>query len=270
MPSSLTRTSGDLFGGAAPRLMPSRVRAALVHLTLCATIAALVFLPLYFYWYPDVLFESAGGRDLFRLIVSVDVTLGPLITLIVFKPGKKGLLFDLAVIGILQVSALCYGVYVLFESRPVYIAYVVDRFEIVRANGFPEGELEKGHSGGYDRLSWTGPKLVGVRLPTDPDESFNLGISGMGGVDAQYYPRYYVPYDKVRGEVRAKAQPIAVLRKRNPQGNPQIDQVIAALGRGEASLRFVPMRAGKADLTVFVDPGSGDILKIASLNPWGE
>ena len=267
---SLTRTSGDPFAGAAPRLRPPRVRAALVHLTLSAMVAALVFLPLYFYWYPDVLFESAGGRDLFRLVISVDVTLGPLITLIVFKPGKNGLLFDLAVIGLLQVSALCYGVYVLFESRPVYIAYVVDRYEIVRANGFPEGELDKGHAAGYDRLSWTGPKLVGVRLPTDPDESFNLGISGMGGVDAQYYPRYYVPYDKVRGEVKAKAQPIAVLRKRNPQGSPLIDQVIAALGRNEADLRFVPMRAGKADLTVFVDPENGDILKITSLNPWGE
>jgi hypothetical protein len=250
--------------------MPPRVRAALIHLTLSATVAALVFLPLRFYWYPDVLFESAGGRDLFLLIVSVDVTIGPLITLIIFVPGKRGLLFDLVVIAILQSTALSYGVWVLFESRPVYIAYVLDRYELVRANGFPSGELENAHKAGYDQLPWTGPKLVGVKLPTDPDESFKLGISGMSGVDAQYYPRYYVPYDEVRAEVKAKGQPIAVLRKRNPRGNPQIDQAIAAVGRSEADLRFIPMRAGKTDLAVFVDAKDGTLLKITSLNPWAE
>jgi hypothetical protein len=250
--------------------MPPRVRAALIHLTLSATVAALVFLPIYFWWYPDVLFEYAGGRDLFFLIVGVDVTLGPLITLVIFKPGKKGLLFDLVVIAIMQTAALCYGVWVLFESRPAYIAFVRDRFELVRVNGFPEGELEKGRAGGYDRLSWTGPRLVGVKMPTDPDEQFNLMMSGFGGVDAQYYPRYYVPYDAVRDEVKMKAMPIVTLRKRNPQRSAEIDQVLASLGRKEADVRFIPMRAGKSDLAVFVDPKDGSVLKMTSLNPWQE
>src|SRR5258708_5466923 len=181
--------------------MQPRIRAALFHFTLSAVVAGAVFLPIYFLWYPGVLFESAGGRGLFFLTVGVQMTVGPLITLIIFKPGKWGLVFDLWVIGIVQAAALSYGVYVLFESRPVYIAFVKDRFEIVRANGFPEGELGKARAKGYDKLSWTGPTLVGVALPTDPDEQFNLMMSGFGGVDAQYYPRYYVPYAEVRGEV---------------------------------------------------------------------
>jgi hypothetical protein len=250
--------------------MPPRVRAGLIHLTLSAAVAALVFLPIYFYWYPDVLFESAGGRDLFMLIVGVDVTLGPLITLIIFKPGKWGLMFDLVVIAILQTAALSYGVWVLFESRPVYIAFVKDRFEIVRANGFPEGELQKAHASGYDRLPWTGPRLVGVKLPTDPDEQFNLMMSGFGGVDAQYYPRYYVPYASVSGEVTRAARPLQTLRKRNPERARDIEQVLAAIGRKESDVRFVPMRAGKNDLAVFVDAKSGEILKITSLYPWAE
>jgi len=250
--------------------MPPRVRAALIHLAISAAVAGAVFLPIYFFWYPDVLFESAGGRDLFFLIVGVDVTLGPLITLIIFKPGKWGLKFDLVVIGIVQTVALSYGVYVLFESRPVYIAFVKDRYEIVRANGFPEGELEKAHAKGYDRLPWTGPMLVGVKLPTDPDEQFKLMVSGMGGVDAQYYPRYYVPYAQVRGEVVKAAHPLATLRRRNPQRAGEIAQVLAALGRKEEDVRFAPMRAGKNDLAVFVDAKSGEILKITSLFPWAE
>src|SRR4051812_39853954 len=98
--------------------MKHRIRAATLHLALSAAIAAAVFLPIYFFWYPDVLFSKAGGRDLFFLILGVDVTIGPLITFVIFVPRKKGLAFDLAVIAILQTAALAYGVYVLFESRP--------------------------------------------------------------------------------------------------------------------------------------------------------
>ena len=250
--------------------MPPRVYASLIHLALSAAVALTVFLGIYFYWYPDVLFEGAGGKELFFLIVSVDVTVGPLITLIVYKPGKWGLRFDLACIAIVQLSALVYGVSVMFEARPVYIAFVKDRYELVRANAFPEGELEAAHAKGYDNLSWTGPRLVGVKLPTNPDEQFKLMISAAGGVDAQYYPRFYVPYDEVRDQVKKAGLPIETLRKRNPQRAAEIDQAIAATGRKEDALRFLPMRSGKKDLVVLVDAGSGDALKITSLVPWVE
>ena len=35
-------------------------------------VALLVFFAIYFVWYPHVLFEGAGGRELFLLIASVD------------------------------------------------------------------------------------------------------------------------------------------------------------------------------------------------------
>ncbi|HUL96168.1 MAG TPA: TfpX/TfpZ family type IV pilin accessory protein [Usitatibacter sp.] len=251
----------------APRL-PPRAGAALNHLALSAAIALAVFLPIYFFWYPDVLYESAGGKDIFLIIVGVDVALGPLITLIIFRPGKRGLAFDLVVIVLLQTLALAYGVWVLFEARPAYIAFVKDRYEIVRANGFPEGELEKAHAKGYDDLPVTGPKLVGVRLPKDPDELFRLMISGFAGVDAEYYPRYYVPYDQVRDEVRMQAMPLETLRKRNPHRKAEVDAAVAATGRAEDQVRFLPMRSGKADLSVLVDRKTGDVLRITSLQPW--
>jgi hypothetical protein len=250
--------------------MPPRFRAALIHLALSATLALAVFLAIYLYWYPDVLFEGAGGKELFLLIVGVDVTVGPLITLVIFKPGKWGLRFDLVCIAIVQLAALVYGISVMFEARPAYIAFVVDRFSIVRANGFPDGALEKGAAKGYDRLSWTGPRWVGVKLPTNADEQFNLAASAAGGVDAEYYPQFYVPYEAVRDDVRGHAEPIAVLRKRNPQRLHDIDEAVAATGRKEDAIAFIPMRSGKKDLSVFVDRATGDVLKITSLVPWDE
>ena len=148
--------------------------AAPIHLAISTLLASIVFAIIYFVWYPGALFSAAGGRELFLLIVSVDITLGPLVTLIVFVPGKKGLRFDLAVIATVQLAALAYGVWVLFESRPVWIVYVKDRYELVRANEVDDADRAKAKPP-YDGLSITGPKLVaGATSRPIPDEQLRV------------------------------------------------------------------------------------------------
>lgn len=244
----------------------SRYHAAAIHLGISATIAALVFLPIYFLWYPGALFDSAGGRDLFLIVLAVDVTIGPLVTLIIFVQGKRGLLFDLWVIGILQFAFLIYGVWTVAESRPVYIAFVKDRFELARANQIPDTVLAETRMNRYLDLPWTGPRIVGVRFPTDADEKFKIMISGMGGVDIQCYPNYHVPYEAVRSDVARQGEPLAKLTKFNK--GLATPALAASVGRSETDVKFLPLRAGKADLTVLVDAKSGEILKIAALKPW--
>jgi hypothetical protein len=250
--------------------MRHHLRAGFVHLLISAAIAAAVFLPIYFFWYPDVLYDYAGGKDLFLLIVGVDVTLGPLITAVVFVPGKRGLMFDLVVIAVLQVSALAYGVHVLFEARPVYIVFVKDRFELVRADSYPEGLLEKPDAGKWASLPWTGPKIIGIRMPTDPREQFQVAIEGIGGVDVQVKPKYYVEYRDVEGQARAKGERLELLRQRNPSHKAQVDALLRSLGRKEEEVRFLPLRAGKVDLSVIIDAKTGEVLQISSIKPWGD
>lgn len=243
-----------------------RYRAAATHLAISATIATLVFIIVYFAWFPAPLFQFAGGRDLFLIVLAVDVTIGPLVTLIVFVPGKKGLVFDLWVIGILQSAALAFGVWTLAEARPVYIAFVKDRFEIARANQIPAAVLTEMGMNRYLDLPWTGPRIVGVRFPADADEKFRIMISGMGGVDIQCYPNYHVPFDAVRKEVAARAAPLAGLAKFNR--GLSTAAIAARLGRPEQDIKFLPLRAGKVDLTVLVDAKSADFIEIAALKPW--
>jgi len=245
----------------------TRWQAAPIHLAISATIAAAVFAVCYFIWYPGALFDTAGGRDLFLLIACVDVTVGPLITLIIFVPGKRGLRFDLWVIAIVQLAALCYGTYVLFESRPVWIVFVKDRFELVRANDIRDEERAKAKPP-FDALSITGPPVVGARLPTDPDEQLKIMISAAQGLDVQTYPQYLVPYDEVRKQVTAKAAPLAQLVELNPDQKERISALPARTGLPETRVGFVPMRAGKRDLAVLVDRSNGDFLGSYELRPW--
>ena len=245
----------------------NRFKAALIHLSLSALVAGIVFATIYFLWFPGELFAAAGGLKLFFLIVGVDITLGPLLTLVVFVPGKKGLKFDLVTIATLQLAGLAYGVHVLAEARPVYIVFVQDRFELARANYISPEELEKGRAKGFGDLSWNGPRIVGSRLPTDPDEQFRIMSSGMAGIDLQGFPQYFVPYEEVREEVLKAAQPIDKLRSYNTVNPGAVDRAVAATGMREEDLRFLPLPT-TVDLAVLVDAKDARVVRLVNVKPW--
>ncbi len=248
------------------RLFASRGRAAATYVAANFVIAVFAFIVIYFRWYPLGLFTTEGGLQLLTLIVAVDVVIGPLLILIVFVPGKKGLWFDVAAITTLQLAALAYGLHVLYASRPAYIVFVKDRFAMVRANEMPEQELAKAKR--YNDLPVRGPRIVGAVVPVDPDERARIMFASVGGVDLQHFPQHYVDYDQVRKDVIARAAPIAKLRLLNPRSRDEIDGIVAASGRPEGELGFLPMRSRKRDLAVIVDGRTAEVLRIAALKPW--
>lgn len=94
------------------------------------------FVLLYFIlvqWYPDPLFSTDGGWRVIRIIVGVDLVLGPLLTLIVFKAGKPGLKFDLMLIALAQFLALSWGVWNTYTQRPAAVIYAMDSLTPVPA-----------------------------------------------------------------------------------------------------------------------------------------
>ena len=65
-----------------------RLRASTIHLAISLLIASLAALLVFGWWYPYPYRELSGGRELFTLVVAVDVVLGPLITLVIFNTTK--------------------------------------------------------------------------------------------------------------------------------------------------------------------------------------
>ena len=78
----------------------SRLRAAAIHLALSVAVAGLAGLLVFALWYPYPYREISGGRELFLLVVAVDIVIGPLITFAVFNRAKPvaELRRDLAVV----------------------------------------------------------------------------------------------------------------------------------------------------------------------------
>jgi hypothetical protein len=245
----------------------NRWKAGLTHFGISLAVAGLVFVAVRYLWYPGPLFEIAGGLELLLIIISVDVTVGPFITLIVFKPGKWGLGFDLTVIGILQSAALVYGLYSIAESRPVYITFVKDRFEMVRAGELEDVDIDKAKPP-FNSTSLFGYRLAGAKIPKDPTEQWKLMDSAiLGGKDIQYFPRFYVDYAEVAPDAARRAAPMDKLRSLNPERAAEVDAFVRADGP-EDKLGFLPMRAGKRDMTVVVDKATGRVLALLALRPW--
>lgn len=112
----------------------SRYQAFAGHLVVSLIIFVIIFLCITQLWYPGILFDSSNGLKAVGLIISIDLILGPMLTLIVFNPKKSSLPFDLSIIAIVQVLALAYGIWTIHSSRPLAIAHINTSFITLYAN----------------------------------------------------------------------------------------------------------------------------------------
>ena len=119
----------------------SRFRAAAIHFGLSSLVFVVLAYLVVFVWYPDFFFNTDGGWEGMRIIVLVDLVLGPLLTCIVFRSGKPGLKFDLTMIGILQVCCLAAGVWVVHSQRPIALVFVDGSFFSMSHDDFSEANV---------------------------------------------------------------------------------------------------------------------------------
>jgi hypothetical protein len=241
----------------------SRWRASGIHLLISATIAAISFFVTLKVWYPSPLFTAEGGNDILLILIGVDVIIGPLVTLVIFKSGKPGLRFDLTVIAVLQASALAYGTHVMFVARPVYIALVDDQFETVRANDLEPANVARAKRPEFQSVPLTGPQYIAVDLPKDIKALRELiSQAGTGGELPQHLPQYYVPYSEYKAQALAKSQPLKTLLGPDVAVTARIDKAIADTGRKSADLNFLRLQTRRGWGAVLIDAKAGDIVTI--------
>jgi hypothetical protein len=240
----------------------TRWRAFALHLLISLGIAAAALALLLLVWYPGPLFEAAGGFDLLLILVAIDVVVGPIITLIIFTPGKRGLKLDLVAIGVVQLAALAYGVHIMFLARPAFIVFVKDRFEVATAVELAPENLAAAKWPQFREPPLTGPLLVAADYPTDPEERNSQLDLALAGFDLHHFPKYYVPYAKRAAEILGKAQSVARTRAVEPEAGKLADEYLAESGRKEDSVRYLDLRAPRAWVGVLIDAKTAEPVKM--------
>ncbi len=230
-----------------------RLLAAGIHLVSSLIIAGAVAIVGLGLMYPGVYSQLAGGTELFFLICGVDVTLGPFLTGVVFADGKsaRALRRDIAIIVVLQLAALCYGLYVLAVARPVALVFEVDRFRVISQVDVRTSELPNAPSG-YQSFPWTGPWLLGTRAATN-DEKLDAIEKALEGHDIGARPSFWRPYDEVRHAALARAYPAEMLLKQSGGLRAAIERDLTSSGLTTETARFLPVQSRQTGWVVWLD-----------------
>ena len=246
-----------------------RLKASGLHLAISLCIASAAALLVFTVWYPYPYREVSGGRELFVILTSVDVVLGPLITLAIFNRRKsvRELTLDLSLVAMIQLAALAYGLWTVAVARPVHLVFEFDRLRVVHSIDIPE-ELRARGPAGIEVEPWSGPTLLAVRPFANQDEKFNYTVEALRGVAVAARPELWQPYGAARERIIAAAQPVETLKHRYPAQAGAIDAALRRAGRDPAHSLYLPMVSRKFFWTAFLDPQTADVVGFAPVDPF--
>jgi hypothetical protein len=245
-------------------------RVAAVHLVLSLGVALLAAWLVFGWWYPAPFDQLSGGRSLFTLLVSVDVVLGPLMTLVVFNRAKSRwhLVGDFSVIAFLQLAALGYGIWTVFEARPVYLAFEIDRIRVVHAVDVAD-ELLSSTPLDFKTLPLWGPSLVAVRPFVSATEKTEATMAALGGVELGFRPDFWMRYEDARADVLRAAKPVSELIARKPAMRAALIQALESAGQSDdAVLLYLPLHGRSEFWTVLLDPANARPVAYLPLDPY--
>lgn len=243
--------------------MSARIKAFAIHLAISTLIALAIIGVVFYLWYPAPLHTAVGVTQIFLILLAVDVVLGPLLTLLVFKVGKKTLVMDLTVITLLQVCALGYGLYTVAEGRPAWLVFAADRFDLVRILDIDERKLNQADLA-YRKPSLLGPQWAVAVNPIDLDERNDILMeSVLAGVDIAQRPNLYQPLDSQKTEIQQRLLELSALPKINTAKS-----ISAVLTEYPSADSWLPLRANNQDMVVLMHRDTAEVVAIVDLRPW--
>ena len=155
-------------------LLVPKIKAFGIHFGISFAIFLILLYFVLVHWYPVPFFRTDGGWQGIRLIVFVDLVLGPTLTFIVFNPQKPRhlLKMDLSLIALCQVAALTWGIWAVHNERPYLMVFADGTFYPLAyyqldETGLTKQEIEKLGNG-------SPPMKIYTEVPEDQREYFAL------------------------------------------------------------------------------------------------
>ena len=243
----------------------SRLKAASWHLALTAGALAVVFVVARTLWYPRPLFAADGGWQAYGLLAGASLVLGPQLTLIVFRAGKKGLRLDLTLIAIAQVVAFVFGVHLLYTRRIQMVVYSQGAFHALDAAHIA---LIGAKGQALLRTLPARPAYVYVKLPHSKKAMLGVEIRTLQGEPPVFLRGWrYRPYTAAeRKQVLTHGYPFLALARSNRVA-------AAAIARFRKHHRrlvhyvFVPLRGTYTSVMLVLDRSDGRVADVLAFNP---
>ena len=241
-----------------------RWKIAALHATVGAIAIAAAVFALLRLWYPPALWPLSGASGLWLLFAAVAL-LPPALTALVYRSGKRSLRFDIGVILLIQVAFAAYAFLMLGRIRPVFLVATQEHLQLVRANEIDPQDLARGRPEDQ-RLSWTGPRLVGLGVPQGQARA-QLVFSEQANTDLTLQPAYYVRFDDVAMALRKHARVLDDLTARTADDRATVEAALHDLGKSAAQVRYVPLTGQRGSAVMLLDARDGRPLQPLALQP---
>ncbi len=233
----------------APR---TRWQAFLIHLGISLVIFLVLVWLIVKVWYPIPFFQYDGGWQGIRIVAGVDLVLGPLLTLIVYKQGKKHLKFDLAVIALIQLAALTWGVWLTWYERPVAVVYTLDHFTPVTAGEMREHGRDIRTLASFDTHH---PIRVWLDVPDDFDARQNLLRQSLrSGIPLYLFTDRYRPVEATaKQRMIEESEALYRYLRSDPQAREALERFFRIRAELPDDYLFAPLHARDGRVVLVLD-----------------
>jgi hypothetical protein len=189
--------------------MHFRLKLFSLHLLSSATVLTLILGCLYFGWYRWPGWYLTDVTRVVLVMISVDVVLGPTLTLIVANKSKERrvLARDIGIIVAVQLCALTYGSMQLWNGRPLYYAYSEGVLQLVQAYDIDDTEAASGRQQNPSLAPrwYSLPRWIWAPLPQDAEASQHIVMAAItGGDDVISMPRYFKRWEDGLSSLRSQ------------------------------------------------------------------
>lgn len=169
--------------------MSYRYNAFLMHLAVSLAVLMALYGVTRIMWYPSYLYELDGAFEAVSVVFCVCLLVGPVLTLIVYRPGKKKNRFDMVCVVLIQILSLGYGIHLLYLYRPLALVVYGNSFYSITADVYANYSIQYSDYSSIESKSRCG---IGCYIIKNTPESRTSVITT--GTPARVRQEFYTDY----------------------------------------------------------------------------
>ena len=232
-----------------------------MHLLFSAILIGAFMYVVMFQWFPGHLFYFENVWEGLRILVPVDAILGPVLTLIIFAPGKKGLKVDLGIIAILQIAALGYGGHAIYGSKPELIAFVGDRFEVITRSSYERDKVPAEVEALYGEANPVAIYPLPAQTPEERQEFI------LNNVQYQTHAERYRPLTDHKDKVLERSLTIDNIKPTEPEDIALLESFQRRYDPDKHAL-FILQGTLKESIIVSLNMETYEVQDYLAIDPW--
>lgn len=246
--------------------LPFRSKAFLIHLAGSTLVFSIYLYLVFTRWYPEPYFTIENAVQVTMILICVGLVAGPVLTFLIYVPGKKGLKFDIVVIVSLQLAFLSWGVWVTYSEHPVFAVFTIDQFRVKRVGNVDMSainpEVFRGQPQHGLRLTYTLPP----QNQQDRSKLVKELMFGRGDIDV-LTERYRALQDHL-DELRKQSRNINKVLMMHPGIKADYEKLMKKLGGSAADYIFLPIEARKKTFTLLLKNSDASYAGFLAVDCW--